>query len=169
MEAKYNSSKLVEMIDQLKKDHFIISNVKTKSLNGNIPTHNFRNLKLDFDCIIISIKKYNFFDRDIRKFYDWGLIQRVIEMKNEIADIKNENVRIKNEIVDAKNEIADIKYKISALKSGFQELKKKLELINRSMSIKRNNLRKIKKKETKEFTKQKRKRDKIDNNDLSDS
>ena len=90
MEAKYNSSKLVEMIDQLKKNHFIISNVKTKSLNGNIHTHNFRNLKLDFDCIIISIKKYNFFDRDIRKFYDWGLIQRVIEMKNEITDIKNE-------------------------------------------------------------------------------
>ena len=113
MEAKYNFSKLAEMIDQLEKDHFIISNIKTKRVcylgivNGKIPTHNFRNLKLDFDCIIISIKKYNFFDRDVRKFYDWGLIQRVIETKKEIGDIKNE-------IVDVKNEI-------SALKSGFQE------------------------------------------------
>ena len=30
MDAKYNFSKLAEMIDQLEKDHFIISNIKTK-------------------------------------------------------------------------------------------------------------------------------------------
>ena len=61
-------------------------------------------------------KNYNFNGRDVRRFYDFGLIQSVTTMKNDIAILKNE---------------------IAVLKSGFGDLKVKLDLIISNMSVKR--------------------------------
>ncbi len=168
MEAKYSSSKLVEMVEQLKKDHYIISNLKNEKvlylgiMNADMQDYNFINLNLNFDCVIMLIKKYIFYGRDVRKFYDWGLIQRVTKIEGEITEIKKDISEIKKDISEIKNEI-------SVLKSGLDDLKTKLDLIIKKMGVKRETLRKVKKKEAKIFTEQKRKRDKEDNNDSSDS
>ena len=143
MEAKYSSSKLNEIIEQ--KDHSIISNLKKEKvlylgiMNDNMPAYNFKNLHLNFDCIIMLIKNHIFYDRDVRRFYDWGHIQSVTEMKNEIAVLKND-------ITVLKNDFTALKSGFDELKSGFADLKAKLDLIISNMSVKRVTLRKIKKK-----------------------
>lgn len=116
-------------------------------MNDNMPAYNFKNLHLNFDCIIMLIKNHIFYDRDVRRFYHWGLIQRVTEMKNDISVLKND--------------IAVLKSGFDELKSGFADLKAKLDLIISNMNVKRVTLRKIKKK------KEKRKKVQKDNNDSS--
>jgi hypothetical protein len=167
MEAKYSSFKLDEILEQLKKDHSIISNLKNEKvlylgiMNDYMAAYNFINLYLNFDCIIMLIKNYIFYGRDVRRFYDWGLIQNVTEMKNDISILKND-------ISILKNEIAILKSGFDDLKGGFDDLKVKLDLIISNMSIKRVTLRKIKNKK-KYLASKKRKRDKKDKNDNNNS
>ena len=143
MEAKYSSSKLDEIVEQLKKDHSIISNLKKQKvlylgiMNEYMPAYYFINLHLNFDCILMLIKIY---------------LGTYTEMKNDISILKNE--------------IAFLKSGFDDLKGWFDDFKIKLDLIISNMSIKRVTLRKIKKKKKKYLANKKEKKiDKKVNND----
>lgn len=169
MEVKYSSSKLGEMVEQLKKDHFIISNlIDGKVLylgitNYDMPIH--LNLDLEFDCKIIMTKKCKLFGRELQKFYDWKLIKRVTKIEEEVTTINSRLDALAIGLDELRQGFVELKRGFDELKRGFDELKNRLDSADTSNIPKRVTLKKNTKKKGKAFIKIKRKRDNNNNND----
>lgn len=167
LEAKLSFTKGSEMVEQIKKDNYILSYSSNKKvlflgiIYENSNNDIIENLSVNFPCIILLVKHGKFFGKDISKFYDWQLIKRVNKIEYDLSEFKNEFQKGTNEL---KDEISVIKTDISRMKAQLIGINTELIGIRTELSDLKNQMIKIflkkpYRKRLVKFTKKKKERD----------
>ena len=165
IEVKLSGGKMSEMVGQLRKDESIIRELKGErvlylGVLGEVPNFfQIKEVNVNFNCLIFGLKKSKFFDRNVCMFYDWKLIKKVSNIENELSNIRSEfSTELSNIRREFSTELSNIRREFSTELSNIRT-----ELSELKKIIFDNKVKKVK--QSVNFTKKKRKREKKDNND----
>lgn len=119
MEVKLNANRLIELINQLKKDYNIMKKIITQNviflgficLNdndyGEIKKYKFSEICGNFQCLILGVKNGIFSERKLTFPIDWKIVSQFYnfkeEFKKELNDVKKNLNDIKEEIKNISN------------------------------------------------------------------
>ena len=116
IEAKLSKSKVLEMINQLKRDKSILSKMTKKRIlycgiiNSKEIDIDITNNVYGFECIILGVINSYLCEKDVTQFYDWTLIKQcnrntkaINELSNEIQNI-NSKLNAMNSTINSKFE-----------------------------------------------------------------
>lgn len=145
MEAKLNPKKLLGMINQLKKDKFVIEKLYKKKvlyigfINSAVLEIDISKEITDINFLILGIKYSQLFKRAITEFYDWKLINSIemsidnINKKIDVMSKKIEAISQKCDNIGQKYENMNQKYGI--MRQTYESMSQKYDTINKKVDF----------------------------------